>query len=374
MNKSFYSYDGEIRIYIRKNTNSSSIQLIHKNEKKVVEERKAPTKDNIKYYQREGLKAWIKLNTPKEIREVKTLNDFYLTAFQSINMGANADTAKDRIRRFEKHVLPYLGNIKLDKIKALRVEEWQTKVIKIQGTDQVRRCKYLLKAVLDRAIVYELIDKNVVTATTKIRTKRTDKREVYTKEEIKTMLEHSTGQLHLFILTMVSLGLRSGEIVVIKYSDIDFKESTIRIERSIRNRKISTPKTGVSRDVEIPTNLLNKLKKAYSNYKIEQERYNNSSNQEGYIFVNQNNTYYKDCSYIIRRHFKPFLERLGLKYKSLYSLRHTYATLSIQGGQTVNYISKQLGHADTRVTLEYYTKYLKDEESIKRADKILSFE
>jgi len=219
-----------------------------------------------------------------------------------------------------------------------------------------------------------LIENNVVTATTQIREPREDSREVYTKDEIKKMLEGSTGQLHLFILTMVGLGLRSGEITVIKYSDIDWNTQTIKIQRSIRNGTISTTKTGISRTIEIPTNLFVKLKESYNNY---QELIKSSlftkPNKEGYIFTTKGNTHYNDCSYITRRHFKPLLERIGVKYRTLYSLRHTYATLSIQGGQSVSYVSKQLGHSDTRTTLEYYTKYLKDKESMIRADTILDF-
>lgn len=373
--KIIYSNDGEIRIFIRKNKNSNTIQLIRGKVKRIVDHKKIATRENIAYYKKEGLRAWNRLLMPKEVREVKSLTDFYLTAFGGINRAVREDTAKDRIRRFEKYVLPWLGNTRIDKIKALQVEEWQTNIIRVFGADQARRTKQLLKAVLDRAIVYELIENNIVTATTTIREPRVDDREVYTKNEIKEMLENSTGQLHLFILTMVSLGLRSGENVVIKYSDINFEEGTIKIQRSIKNGKFSPPKTGVSRIIEVPTHLMIKLEKAYQQYKIKEESicFTHLRNEDGYIFTTPKNKYYSDCSYVTRRHFKPLLEKIGVKYRTLYSLRHTYATLSIQGGQSVPYVSKQLGHADTRTTLQYYTKYLKDEESIKRADKILSF-
>lgn len=375
MSKSIYSNDGEIRIYIRKNKHIDTIQLIHGKERKVVQEKRIATKENIAFYKKEGLKAWNKLIMPKEVREVETLTDFYLTAFKSINRAVREDTADDRIRRFEKYVLPYLGNIRIEKLKALQVEEWQTNIIKLFGANQARRTKQLLKSVLDRGIVYELIESNVVTSTTKIREPKEDYREVYSKDEVRRMLDNSTGQLNLFILTMFSLGLRSGEVVAIRYSDINFKDRTIKIQRSIRKGKISLPKTGVSRVIEVPTDLISKLEQAYENYKDRCKCYTfmTPPNEDGYIFTTPKNKHYNDCSYITRRQFKPLLERIGVKYKTLYSLRHTYATLSIQGGQSLTYVSKQLGHADTRTTLEYYTKYLKDKESIKRADKILSF-
>jgi len=115
------------------------------------------------------------------------------------------------------------------------------------------------------------------------------------------------------------------------------------------------------RYVDIPINLLNKLKEA------------KEKATSDYIFTNCNGTPYKDATYFIRRHFKPFLEHIGIRYKSLYSLRHTYATISLQGGQSLNYVAKQLGHEDIRVTQEYYIKYLRDKENLTKADQILSF-
>jgi len=375
MSKTIYSNDGEIRIYIRKNKRFDTIQLIKAGKKLTAKERKRATTENIEYYKKEGIKAWNKLTTPQEVQEVKTLKDFYLTAFKTINRAVNQETAKDKIRRFEKYVLPYLGNKRIDKISALQVEEWQTTITKLYGANQARRVKRLLRAVLNRAIIYELIDKNVVTIVSAIREPRTEGREVYTREEISKMLEYSTGQLHLFILTMVSLGLRSSEIIVIRFSDIDFKKHTIKIQRTMRMGRMGTTKTGISRTIEIPNVLLKEFEKAYRNYQESLSSYTfmTPPNQEGYIFTSKNNTCYKDCSYINRRFFKPLLERLNIPYKTLYSLRHTYATLSLQGGQDVAYISKQLGHCNIRTTIEHYIKYLEDKETIKRANDIFSF-
>lgn len=363
MAKSIYSNDGEIKISIRE-TKKYNIIYISKHGLAKKSTGKKATQQNIKYYQTNGVKAWNELVGEDELkkRSIK-FKEFVPIALKHINRDVTKSTTKDRESRVERFLIPYFGKKELSKITALQVEEWQYNMLKTRGADQTKRTKQLLRQILDRGIVHELLKVNVVTSTSKMREPRIDMREVYTKEEIKKMLDNSDGWLHLFILTMVSLGLRSGEIIALKFSDIDFNEGTIKIQRSIRHSVVSTTKTGISRIIEIPLSLLKKLKQAYDKKGEYQE----------YIFVTPNGRYWGDCSHITRRHFKPLLEKVGVNYKTLYSLRHTYATLSLQGGQTVNYVSKQLGHADTTTTLQYYVKYLKDEETIKRADKILSF-
>jgi len=291
-----------------------------------------------------------------------TLKEFYTTAMSQINYNVRAETAKDRLSRVKNHIIPYLGDIEIKKITAFDLEQWQFKLYRLRGADQTRRCKHLLKGILNRAIVYKIIDSNPIEAVATIREPRTDQREIYTKEELKNILLGANGQLKLFILTMVSLGLRSGEIIALKFSDIRWRERTIKIERSMRKGEIKKTKTEVSRFVDIPITLFNQLKQ-YQKDKPFQE----------YIFINKNGTPYKDATYLLRRHFKPLLESLNIEYKSLYSLRHTYATLQLQGGQNINYVAKQLGRSNPRTTQEFYIKYLKNDDDLKRADEILQF-
>lgn len=291
-----------------------------------------------------------------------TLKEFYPVAMKVVNQHVAPHTAKDRTGRIERHIIPILGDIKIKDLTALKIEHWQFNLFKLRGADQTRRCKTLLKNILNRAIVHEIIIANPILATATIREPRTDQREVYSMEEIKVIIDGSDGWLKIFILTMVSLGLRSGEAIAVKFSDINWRARTIKIQRAFKQNRESKTKTGVSRDVDIPQDLYDVL-----------ADYQRDRPLQEYIFVTPKGTAYKDSSYVVRRHFKPLLEKLDIEYKSLYSLRHTYATISLQGGQNINYISKQLGHKDTRTTQEFYIKYLKNEDDIKRADKILSF-
>jgi len=293
-----------------------------------------------------------------------SLNEFVTLALKQMNRAVKNVTIKDREQKVNAYILPYFGDMPIIKITALHVEEWQYNLFKLRGSDLIRRAKQLLRRILDRAIVYGIIKHNPVIATDIIRDKKIDNREVYTKDEVTLIINNAEPWLSLFVQTMVSLGLRSGEVIALKFNDIDFKQRVIKVERSIRKGIIGSTKTGETRFIDIPLELNNKLLNFYHAQK----------NKSEWVFTHsRSGEHYKDCSYITRRHFKPLLEHLGIKYKSLYSLRHTYATLSLQGGQNINYVSKQLGHKDIKTTLDYYVKYLHDDKNIIKADEILAF-
>ena len=301
-----------------------------------------------------------------QIKENITFKEFSYMAVSQMALGAKMSTKQDLKSRLTRLLLPHFGNLEIRNITPLLIERWQSDLTLSKGADITRRTKQLLKNIFNRAIVYQIITENPITSTSKIRDKRKEVREIYSKHEVSLMLKGSNDWLNLFILTMVSLGLRSGEMINIKFSDIDWISKKIHIQGNIKFGKFSLPKNGLKRWVDIPTNLMSEFEKAYIT-RI------NSNPKVDYIFITDKGNHWSDTSCITRRYFKPLLKHLKIKYKSLYSLRHTYATLSLQGGQKIGYISEQLGHKDIRVTMDYYIKYLYDEEDLKRADEILAF-
>jgi integrase len=124
--------------------------------------------------------------------------------------------------------------------------------------------------------------------------------------------------------------------------------------------KILPPKTG-ERTIDLPTAPMEELTKL------------KEKSESEWVFVSSSGSHWGDCSYINRRHFQPLLKKIGIKYKSFYSLRHCYATYSLVGGQPLPYVSKQLGHKDSRTTLQSYLKYSEDIGGIEKTDKILKF-
>lgn len=294
--------------------------------------------------------------------ENHTLKEFYELALSQTAYDIRKETLEDKLGRIRNHIIPSLGDIKIKDFNSLQLEQWQRNLHRLRGVDQTRRCRRLLTAIFDRAIVYDIIESNPISVIQRIREPQENQREIYTKYELETIISNAKGQIRLFILIMVSVGARSGEMVALRFSDIDWNERTLRIQRAIRKGEIKSTKTGLKRDIDIPLTLFNELKE----YKAKHPK-------QEYIIETKQGSYYKESSSFLRRHFKPLLEHLGIRYKSLYSLRHTYATLQLQGGQTINYVAKQLGHTNIQTTQEFYIKYLRSEEDRERTDDIFNF-
>ena len=81
---------------------------------------------------------------------------------------------------------------------------------------------------------------------------------------------------------------------------------------------------------------------------------------------------YYEANSITRWYFKPLLKKLGIEYKTLYALRHTFASLSAQRNIPMSAIQKQLGHKKLSTTLDFYIKHdlLAEENDIDIFDKL----
>jgi len=145
-------------------------------------------------------------------------------------------------------------------------------------------------------------------------------------------------------------GMRTGEIIGLKWKDIDFNERTIQVKRSRRQGMETKPKTKSSiREVDILDALLPYL---------EQHRAicDNASN---YLFETYMGQPYNTCDKIASHYWKPTLKRLNIPYRNLYQMRHSFASLMISSGEDILWVSNMLGHKDSSMTLEVYAKYVK---------------
>ncbi len=163
-------------------------------------------------------------------------------------------------------------------------------------------------------------------------------------------------------MVFIFSGLRSGEVTALKWVHIDFINHKLYVLQNVRMSVISSPKTG-ERVVDMPTVLVAEL-----------EKLKETSTSEWLFPSSRTNKNFSDTSSINDRYFKPLLERVGVRYKGLYTLRHSYATHSLAGGQDGSYVSHQLGHASVATTFKFYNLFLEDAENAKRTDEILKFD
>lgn len=156
------------------------------------------------------------------------------------------------------------------------------------------------------------------------------------------------------VLFVIDSGCRCGEIMGLKWSEIDFGSGKVNICRNIQytaelGRIVNTSKNGKNRTIYINRPVLNCL----DEWKKAQVKENGAIAEKGYCFTK------KDGTPLIPVSFNNYLYRFGKKYGfpgiHPHTLRHTMASLSIANGADIVSVSKKLGHAKTSITLDIYS-------------------
>jgi integrase len=178
-----------------------------------------------------------------------------------------------------------------------------------------------------------------------------DKIQILSPGQIKALLDQEENpQFKMLFMLTIFTGARQGEILGAKWSDIDWGNSQIHIQRTFNKGHFFTPKTQTSnRRVDIGPTVLKALKE----WKLACPR-----NEHGLLFASgagQPINY----SNLVQRHFRPALKDAELPMMRFHDLRHTFASLLIEQGENVKYIQTQLGHSSPTVTLNVYAHLMK---------------
>ena len=223
----------------------------------------------------------------------------------------------------------------------------------------------LLNSTLKHAMVNNLIRVNVVEYVKKPKSKKAKKEiEVLTLEEQKAFLKSANDSYYrVLFITALSTGMRVGEIVALKWQDIDFTTNIINVTSSARlvthfsdtGKKIenklttSTTKTKAGkRQIPISTTLATELKK----HKL------SSSADNDYVFTNTKKQQIQHDS--IAKAHKLVCIKANIKPVTFHCLRHTFATRAIESGVDYRTVSEILGHAKPSTTINLYVHSTND--------------
>lgn len=196
----------------------------------------------------------------------------------------------------------------------------------------------------------------------------------YTVEEARYILqcaERESPKWRAIIMFALDSGCRAGEIMGLKWSEIDFKTGKVNICRNVQYTPktgvyISTPKNHKSREIFINPQALAVL----SEWRKEQMLFffRLGIPQSGFCFTTDNGEIMKPGA------FSAYLQRFGKRYNlpdiHPHTLRHTMASLSLIEGADIVSVSKKLGHCDPSVTMRIYAH--SNEEAQRRANAILA--
>jgi integrase len=166
----------------------------------------------------------------------------------------------------------------------------------------------------------------------------------------------------LYVLA-VSTGLRQGELLGLRWEDVDLENTTLRVRHTLQPpgfpkgapARLTPPKTRRSlRGVHLPRSTVQALLGHRELQEAERARANGSWRDYGLVFPNTLGSY-ADYTNLVPRHFKPLLKKAGLPNIRFHDLRHTCATLLLTKGVHPKIVSEMLGHSSVSITLDVYS-------------------
>lgn len=162
--------------------------------------------------------------------------------------------------------------------------------------------------------------------------------------QIQALIKAAQGEIKSYLIIAFFTGMREGEILGLKFSDLDFEKEIIEVQRTrLENGTTNAPKTPNSRREVQMLPLV----------KDELERLNLKANDKNAFIFNKSRVSYDKA-------YKTLCEGLDLKGFTLYETRHSFASVMLQQGEEMAWISKMMGHKDLSVTLKRYTAFLPD--------------
>lgn len=289
-------------------------------------------------------------------KTVPTVDEYSSKSFEIHSKTRKATTQNDYRISYEKHIKPHLGKKRLDAIKPSDISLWQNKVLESVSPRRLRNIRAVLSTIIQDAMRDELIMRNPLPL---VKLPRAEKVEIYpfSVSEIFNILDKAQGQFKNFYALAFFTGMRSGEMIGLRWEDIDFFKNEIYVRRAIKMGVISTPKTASStRYIDIIDSLLPYLK----------EQYKLTAHKNSYLFLNDEGEHFYDIKRIRNTHWKKVLKECELKYRPIYHTRHTFATMMLENGEDILWVSNMLGHTDSTMTLSRYARYIKRDDK-KRA-------
>src|SRR6266567_6588306 len=250
---------------------------------------------------------------------------------------------------FRKWILPRWGSYRVTEVKAVAVEQWLRSLKYANGSKA--KARNIMSAVFNHAVRWEWLDVNPIRMVRQS-AKRTRMLIVLSIEQIAALLRILKEPTRTMVFLAVFTGLRVGELLGLKWKDIDFQKMEVHVIRSIVMQHVGDCKTEASRK-PVPLDL--RLANVLWSWRL-QSPY---PTDEDWVFASPHSggklPYWPGSLY--KAHLEPAAKEIGIVgHFGWHTFRHTYATLLKGNGEDVKVVQELMRHANISVTLNVYAQ------------------
>jgi len=300
----------------------------------------------------------------------KFLND-WLVEYKKGNIRKNTYILHER--NINKHISPYFKNIQLKQLKPIMYQKFLNH---LTDQDYSKRTVEIIHGTMysacEKAVVLGKIEKNPCEGVTiKGRTKEKGIQFI-DSEDINTFLKEAYAYEYnywIYFKTLIETGMRKGEAAALQWTDIDLKNLTINITKTLdfqaknqadlfgdtktyNSRRIITISQSLANDLRFHLTFQNQNKVALN------DRYLHEINL---VFCRNDGNFLPKST--LFNAFERILKRAGLPKLPIHSLRHTHAVLLLEAGADMKYVQERLGHGSIQITSDVYAHISKKIES-----------
>ena len=264
----------------------------------------------------------------------------------------------------DQHILPALGHLQLQKLKPEHLERLYAKLQKEKGLSpkSIRLVHGILHQALEIAVKRRRIAHNACKDVTLPRVERQELHALSAEQALK-LLETAKGhRLEALLTVALTTGMRRGELLALQWKDLDWKEGSLQIRRTVNRYtgygfKISEPKTAKSRrKIVLPAFVLNVLKEHRTRQLEARLQAGSAWEERDLVFANINGNFLNPSH--LGGDLHALLKQARLPLIRFHDLRHTAASLLLLMGVNPKVVQELLGHSHINMTLGTYSHVL----------------
>ncbi len=275
--------------------------------------------------------------------------------------GRKPSTLVDYRSALNARLLPAFGDRTLESITADEIERWRRSLTGLSNRSK-NKLLIQLHGIFRRAQIVWNVSVNPLVRVEKHPMRSSGDIHVFSPEEVWALVRAAASEQDgaLFV-TAAFTGLRMGELLALRWRDVDFAGSTLRVRGSYAGGALTTPKSGKVRAVPLAPDVAAALAKLGGRV--------HWTGEDDRVFVGETGGYLDGSA--LRRRYKMALAAAGLRPLRFHDLRHTFGTRMIAKAD-IRRVQEWMGHSDIQTTMRYlhYAPHTEDAELVAQAFKL----
>jgi integrase len=288
-----------------------------------------------------------------------TMERFFELWLNGKELSRRPGTVENYRKITSSYILPKIGQMRLQDLTPTHITQLYL-LLKEEGKGarSVQAVHVILHCALKQAVREGLLGRNPVDAVDRPRVEQTET-QILSEEQARQLLAIASGSLYetVFCLALIS-GMRKGELLGLKWSDLDQTKGTILVQRQLQLVKpegyiLVPPKTKAGkRQIKLGQGMLAKLENHRRNQEALKAAAGDKWKENNLIFTSSIGTYMDQSR--VHKEFKRLLTKAGLPDLRFHDLRHTSLSFLLENGTPVNTVQQRAGHSKASVTVDIY--------------------